>query len=79
MVDLIENERYLSLKKDLSKCVNTSSKTFYSKELILNLNNRLKQIVFINYGRATIIKLDEDGNKVVLRELKENDIFSNLF
>ena len=79
MVDLIENERYLSLKKDLSKCVNTSSKTFYSKELILNLNNRLKQIVFINYGRATIIKLDEDGNKVVLRGLKENDIFSNLF
>lgn len=79
MVDNIESENYLYLKNYLSKCVNTSSKTFYNRELILNLNTRTKQIVFITYGHATITKIDEDGNKVVLRELKENDIFSNLF
>ena len=69
----------LQLKNYLSKCVNTTCKTFYNRELILNLNTRIKQMAFITYGRATIIKLDENGNKVVLRELKENDIFSNLF
>ena len=63
MFDTTEN---LQLKNHLSKCVNTTCKTFYNRELILNLNTRIKQ-------------LDEDGNKVVLRELKENDIFSNLF
>ena len=76
MFDTTEN---LQLKNHLSKCVNTTCKTFYNRELILNLNTRIKQIAFITYGRATIVKLDEDGNKVVLRELKENDIFSNLF
>ncbi len=79
MIDLIENENYLYLKKYLSKCVNTSSKAFYNKELILNFNTRIKQIIFITYGHATIIKIDSDGNKIILRELKENDIFSNLF
>ena len=79
MIDNIDSDKYLYLKNYLSKCVNTSSKTFYNKELILNLNTHIKQIVFITYGHATIIKIDEDGNKIILRELKENDIFSNLF
>ncbi len=79
MLNNTTNEDYLSLKNYLSKCVNTTSKTFYNKELILNLNTRIKQIAFITYGKATLIKIDENGNKIILRELKEEDIFSNLF
>ena len=38
-----------------------------------------KQIGFIKSGKASIIKIDEHGNTTILKLLKENDIFSNLF
>lgn len=79
MIENVQNEKLFLFKKDLSNCVNVTCKTFYNKELILNFNNLSKQIGFITYGKATIIKSDINGNKIILRELKENDIFSNLF
>lgn len=63
----------------MSKCVNAHSKTFYNKELIISYTPIKKQIGFITYGKATIIKTDINGNKTIMRDLKQNDIFSNLF
>lgn len=79
MVENIENEKLITLKKNLSKCVNAHSKTFYNKELIISYTPIKKQIGFITYGKATIIKTDINGNKTIMRDLKQNDIFSNLF
>lgn len=47
--------------------------------MILNYTNNKKQVGFIIYGKANIIKTDINGNTTIIRELKENDIFSNLF
>lgn len=79
MIEIIENEKILKLKKNLSKCVNVHCKTFYNKELILSFSPIKKQIGFILYGQATIVKTDIHGNTSIMRDLKENDIFSNLF
>lgn len=79
MVDNITNEKIISFKKNLSKCVNIKQKSFSNKELILSNNPIRKTIGFITSGKATIIKTDENGNTTIMRELKENDIFSNLF
>lgn len=79
MIENIENEKLTTFKKNLSKCVNAHSKTFYNKELIISYTPIKKQIGFITYGKATIIKTDINGNKTIMRDLKQNDIFSNLF
>lgn len=78
MVDIIENEKLNTFKKNLSKCVNVQCKKFQNKETILSFSPIKKQIGFITYGKANIIKPDIDGNEIILRELKENDIFSSL-
>jgi CRP-like cAMP-binding protein len=72
------NDKLSIFKKNLSNCVNVHKKTFYNKELILTYNSK-RQIGFITYGKASIIKTDINGNKILLKELKENDIFSNKF
>lgn len=79
MIDIIKNEELITFKKNLSTCVNTHCKTFYNKELILSYTPIKKQIGFIISGKATIMKTDINGNTIIMRELKENDIFSNLF
>ena len=79
MLENSNKETFNYFKKSLSNCVNAHSKTFFNHELILNYSLLIKQIGFITYGKATIIKTDIDGNKIILRDLKENDIFSNLF
>ena len=79
MVDNITNDKIITFKKNLSKCVNIKQKSFTNKELILSNNPIRKTIGFITSGKATIIKTDENGNTTIIRELKENDIFSNLF
>ena len=79
---MIENpklEKLLQFKKNLSRCVNVKHKEYQNKELILSNTSIKKTIGFITSGKATIIKTDENGNTIILRELKENDIFSNLF
>ncbi len=73
------NDKLLLFRKNLSKCVNVTTKVYTNKELILNYTPIKKQIGFITYGKALIIKTDIDGNTTIMRELKENDIFSNLF
>lgn len=73
------NEGILQFKNNLSNCVNVKNKTYYDNELIANLNTNKKQIYYINHGKALIMKIDIDGNKKMLRDLKENDIFSPLF
>ncbi len=73
------NNDFSIFKENLSKCVNAHYKRFYNHDFILNYNSLKKQIGLIIYGNSTIIKTDIDGNKLILRELKENDIFSNLF
>ena len=79
MVENIKLEKLLQFKKNLSKCVNVKHKEFQNKELILSNTSIKKKIGFITSGKATIIKTDENGNTTIMRELKENDIFSNLF
>ncbi len=79
MVDILRNDEDTIFRKYLSNCVNTQSKTFYNKELILSFTSIKKQIAYISYGKATIIKTDINGNTTILKELKEQDIFSNLF
>lgn len=79
MVENTSNEKILQFRKNLSKCVNVSKKIYTNKELILSYTPIKKRIGFITYGKAFIIKTDIDGNTTIMRELKENDIFSNLF
>ena len=79
MLENTTNEKLLLFRKNLSKCVNITTKVYTNKELILSYTPIKKQIGFITYGKAFIIKTDIDGNTTIMRELKENDIFSNLF
>lgn len=79
MLDTIENNKLLIFQKNLSNCVNVQKKIFNNKEVIINNNSSKKQIGFITYGTANIIKTDINGNTTILRDLKINDIFSNLF
>ena len=73
MTDIIENDKLITFKKNLSKCVNVQRKTFYNKEPILSFNPNKKQLGFIIYGKASIIKTDINGNSTIMRELKDND------
>lgn len=79
MLENTTNNKLLLFRKDLSKCVNITTKVYANKELILSYTPIKKQIGFITYGKAIIMKTDEHGNNTIIRELKENDIFSNLF
>lgn len=79
---MIENIREKELKlfqSYLTNCVNTNCKIYQNKESILNLSPTKKQIGFIAYGTAKVIKTDIEGKTTIIKELKENDIFSNLF
>lgn len=79
MLENSTTDKLLLFRKNLSKCVNVTTKIYTNKELILSYTPIKKQIGFITYGKALIIKTDIDGNTTIMRELKENDIFSNLF
>lgn len=79
MFETIEKEKINSFKNNLSKCVNVTRKVFTNKQLIISNFSRKNLIGFITYGKASIIKTDINGNTTIMRELKEDDIFSNLF
>lgn len=79
MTKTLEETRIIEFKKNLSNCVNVKRKTFYNKETILSCFPTKKTIGFITYGKANIVKTDSEGNITIMRDLKENDIFSNLF
>ena len=79
MIKGLDKIRIYQFKKDLLNCVNVKEKTFYNKELILSYSPIKKKIGFITYGKANIVKTDKEGNTTIMRDLKENDIFSNLF
>ena len=79
MSKTLEETRISQFKKNLSSCVNVKCKTFYNKDLILSFAPIKKKIGFITYGKANIVKTDSNGNTTIMRDLKENDIFSNLF
>lgn len=79
MIDITTKEKIQSFKNNLSNCVNVRCKTFYNKELILSDFPIKKRIGFIIYGKANIVKTDKNGTTTIMRDLKENDIFSNLF
>ena len=79
MLENTINDKLIQFRKNLSKCVNVTQKTYINKELIISNTKIEKQIGFITYGKAIIVKTDIDGNTTIMRELKENDIFSNLF
>ncbi len=79
MTKTLEETKLLQFKKNLSNCVNVKYKTFKNKDLILSYTPIKKKIGFITYGKANIVKTDKEGNTTIMRDLKENDIFSNLF
>ena len=79
MSKTLEKTIILQFKKNLSNCVNVKYKKFYNKDLILSYSPIKKKIGFITYGKANIVKTDKEGNTTIMRDLKENDIFSNLF
>lgn len=79
MLKTLDESRLLQFKKNLSNCVNVKRKTFYNKDLILSYAPIKKKIGFITYGKANIVKMDKEGNTTIMRDLKQNDIFSNLF
>ena len=74
MIENTTNEKLLLFRKNLSKCVNINTKVYANKELILSYTPIKKQIGFITYGKAFIIKTDIDGNTTIMRELKENEL-----
>ena len=79
MIENIERQELLTFQNQLSKCVNAKHTTFSNKDLIISNSPTKKRIGFIIYGKASIIKTDINGNTTIMRELKQNDIFSNLF
>jgi len=79
MTKTLDETKLLQFKKNLSNCVNVKYKTFKNKDLILSYTPIKKKIGFITYGKANIVKTDKEGNTTIMRDLKENDIFSNLF
>ena len=79
MIENTEKERLFIFQKYLSNCVNVKYSNFTNKELIISNLEIKKRIGFIIYGKANIIKTDANANTTIMRELKENDIFSNLF
>ncbi len=79
MMENIERQELLTFQNQLSKCVNVKYATFSNKDLIISNSPTKKRIGFIIYGKASIIKTDINGNSTIMRELKQNDIFSNLF
>jgi CRP-like cAMP-binding protein len=79
MAKTLDETRLLQFKNNLSSCVNVKRKMFYNKDLILSYAPIKKKIGFITYGKANIVKMDKNGNTTIMRDLKENDIFSNLF
>ena len=79
MVKTLDETRLSQFKNNLSNCVNVKSKVFYNKDLILSYSPIKKKIGFITRGKANIVKMDKEGNTTIMRDLKENDIFSNLF
>ena len=79
MVKTLDETRLSQFKKNLSNCVNVKSKVFYNKDLILSYSPIKKKIGFITRGKANIVKMDKEGNTTIMRDLKENDIFSNIF
>lgn len=79
MFETIEKEKINTFKNNLSSCVNVTRKDFTNKQLIISNFSRKNLIGFITYGKASIIKTDINGNTTIMRELKENDIFSNMF
>ncbi len=79
MLKTLDESRLLQFKNNLSNCVNVKRKTFYNKDLILSYAPIKKKIGFITYGKANIVKMDKEGNTTIMRDLKQNDIFSNLF
>ena len=79
MIEIITKNKLDTFKNNLSKCVNTKHKTYKNNDLILTSSPIKKKIGFIVKGKANIIKTDKFGNTSIIRDLKENDIFSNLF
>ncbi len=79
MLKTLDETKLYEFKNNLSNCVNVKSKTFYNKDLILSYSPIKKMIGFITYGKANIVKTDKYGNTTIMRDLKKNDIFSNLF
>lgn len=79
MIENIERQELLTFQNQLSKCVNVKYANFSNKDLIISNSPTKKRIGFIIYGKASIIKTDINGNTTIMRELKQNDIFSNLF
>lgn len=79
MVKIIENTDINRFQNYLSNCVNTTCKIYQEKEAILDFSITKKQIGFIEYGNAKVVKTDMDGNTTIIKELKQHDIFSNLF
>lgn len=79
MTENKEKEMINIFKNNLSNCVNVTRQIFTNKQPIINSLSTKKLIGFITYGKASIIKTDINGNTTIMRDLKENDIFSNLF
>ncbi len=79
MTENKEKEMINIFKNNLSNCVNVTRQIFTNKQPIINNLSTKKLIGFITYGKASIIKTDINGNTTIMRDLKENDIFSNLF
>lgn len=79
MIGIKENEEIKNLKLNLSKCVNSYEQSFKNKELIISNWHHKKQLGFIVNGAANIVKTDINGNQTIIKELKENDIFSYQF
>ena len=79
MAKTLDETRISLFKKNLSNCVNVKYKSFNNKDFILSYAPIKRKIGFIIYGKANIVKTDSNGNTTIMRDLKENDIFSNLF
>ena len=80
MSEILKKQELNLFKNYLSNCVNTTYKTYQNKEFILNNSSPIKkQIGFIEYGNAKVIKTDIEGKTTIIKELRAQDIFSNLF
>ena len=63
----------------LLKCLNAKNKSFKKNEIIIPFENFIDKVGIILSGNVQIIKEDFEGNRIIVAELFESDIFGETF
>ncbi len=60
-------------------CIPPEYKSYLAGECILDFQNRLDRIAVMLAGKAQVVSYDVAGNRIILEQLTQNDVFGELF